>query len=664
MTRCCFSGYDACRLALLIEDNTALGNEVARGSEQPRPHKNFKVIRFPKEISLLRNAQTADQEGKEPAQSGSAPSPYLHMSLKDFSTGDGVPQFSRENTPLSQEAQLMTIARQLHRYRSQFIGIIASSTLDQIFLAQFLHRSCPDARLLFFGGDLLMVREVDNVPFIGTVTVTPYGLIGLGQRSQPSGRNPAIRAYPNSDSGAYYNAASYTFWNIETDSTGYPAPRPPPRLMGYHGGDISRSFLWATAIGTDGYYPLAILNSCASDLRGILPAFDRKFDALPCQTLMNGKSTDLLNLRHTIIIYPSLVWVVLCIVVSLLCLLHGGILVVADYWSPFTRDVAIPDNDQPRRRSMYIHVGMTMLMSMAFVVAYPVIALSWVAGASRASLGAAVATLCCGVFAVITTFWKTNHRNWWAKAPIGPSQWPTVLQRVYHRMHGNIFFFINCLAWTTLVGLPIVWILLCSWQWVGGAHSYVGLMFSYRCVNPGSGVSPIVPVLLLLFSWYLWAFFQTWRLRFSENGRPWLPERIDDGSGGSRFFVADGDLDACEDPRSVCLYRNITCFFVTRQVIRRFHQVPRAIVDVALVIAYASLLTYFALFTPIRSLDHFLWDSSSSLPHTSFLSERSFSPPYCRADRLATNDLDLGEHLRGDFLSGWKISRLDLHSAV
>jgi hypothetical protein len=41
-----------------------------------------------------------------------------------------------------------------------------------------------------------------------------------------------------------------------------------------------------------------------------------------------------------------------------------------------------------------------------------------------------------------------------------------------------------------------------------------------------SGVSPVVPVLLLLFSWYLWAFFQTWRLRFSDDATPGFCPRV------------------------------------------------------------------------------------------------------------------------------------------
>ena len=139
-----------------------------------------------------------------------------------------------------------------------YIVISATNVLDQLFLAQFLHRACPDARLLFYSGDLLFEREIDNVPFVGTLTFTPYPLIGTG--SALGGRNQT-RAYPDSISQAYFNAASYTIWGEKTEV---------PVLAGYRNilqpSDKLRPPLWVTAIGTDGYYPLGIASDQASDL--------------------------------------------------------------------------------------------------------------------------------------------------------------------------------------------------------------------------------------------------------------------------------------------------------------------------------------------------------------------------------------------------------------
>jgi hypothetical protein len=176
----CSSGYLLDRVALLSEDNTAWGYDetpkVQLTQQSVIDDKCGKplYLRFPREISLLRNAMGAGDQGEgATASSSSVPSPYLHLSLKDSSVQDSIPQFDRENTPLSQEAQLMAIARQLQRNRTEFIAIVASTNpLDQIFLAQFLHRALPNARLVFLTADLLLDREIDNVPFVGTLMIT------------------------------------------------------------------------------------------------------------------------------------------------------------------------------------------------------------------------------------------------------------------------------------------------------------------------------------------------------------------------------------------------------------------------------------------------------------------------------------------------------------
>src|SRR6202007_3404218 len=87
------SGYDASRIAVLSEDDTAYGNVVAtnpqrkkdasNGQNQPEkydPDGKILYVSFPREISLLRNAPVDSPSG---TMSGSVPSPYLHFSVKD-----------------------------------------------------------------------------------------------------------------------------------------------------------------------------------------------------------------------------------------------------------------------------------------------------------------------------------------------------------------------------------------------------------------------------------------------------------------------------------------------------------------------------------------------------------------------------------------------------
>ncbi len=645
------AGYDLNRVAFLFEDDTASGNTSAyryntnadqKKSASASIHTPL-IIRFPRDISLLRNAKGAAGEGGgESASPGSAPSPYLHFSLTDSSIADSIPRFSRDTTPLSQEAQLMAIARQLQRDRIQFVVVSASNPLDTIFLAQFFHRARPDARLVFTGADQLMERELDNVPFVGAINITPYSISNLG-KSQANSR--ATRPYPESAIIAYYNAAIYTFWNIHLEKP--ENTKSQPYLLSYNSifqplpvpmdkdhpadkddtlGDTYHPVkmyppLWMTTNGTDGYYPLAILNPCASDLPQILPVFNPGIgvdvfktpskkeinDAInKCPSLPTEAKNNVRARLKTTTFYPSLLWVVLCVAVSLFCAAHAVFLLIAGSRFSFAHDLAIIGNDQPERRSMAIHVGAAMLSSMAFVVAWPVLSLNFLTSHDWNSILISCFTLLCALAAVLATFLKTCRSIGWVKAQCVAGQVPALPQRVVQRIYDNIYFFICCLAWIALIALPLLWWYLCHRELVGEQYSLVGVSFAFRCLHPASGVSPMVPVLFLLFGWYLWALFLTRRLRFSPDGRPHLPKRFADGDK-DRFFVSDEDLEECEHPHDSCLYENITCLFITRNTIHRFLKWPQPVVDGILSLIYTTLLILFSFFTPIQSLSRFLW---------------------------------------------------------
>jgi hypothetical protein len=678
------SGEDLGSVAMLVEDNTAMASERANerlpkpreekpSSTSQQPEKELPgrpckmdinsgpqpmLIRFPREISLLRNARAASNQGG--AESGSNPSPYLRLSLRDSSAADNVTQFSRDITPLSQESVLMDIARKLQKGRIRYISIGATNTLDGIFLAQFLRRARPDARLVFFSADLLMDREIDNVPFVGAIGITAHPLFALGR---PSRFSPPLTRNPSDASSVEdYNAASYTFWSLNTEKSADKLPK--LYLSSYSNifeplADPNHPVpvpmyppLWATVIGTDGNYPLAILSPCASDSPQILPAFNPEIDPevfrstggkgadnasgdtakypknSACAVYYDGghaahAETNLRARLKIVLIFPSQVWRVLCALVSLLCLSHTVILWVANYRNLFTRDLAIDDNDQPRRRAMALHVGAVMLFSMAFVVAWPLIRLSVLARTDPQDDFIGCATLALGLASILVTFWKIRHYIGRAKAESVPTQNPTGPERVYLRINENKYLFINILASIGLILLVWLWNYQCSRALVATQHvpySLVGVSFALRCIHPESGVSPVVPVLLLLFAWYLWAFFQIRRMRFSEAGGPRIPRSFGD-ENKDRFFVSHEDLGENANSQSFHLYENIFCLLITRNTIRRFlklpefQKLPEPVADGALALIYAFLLVYFSLFTPIKSLTSFLW-AHQDLPWT------------------------------------------------
>jgi hypothetical protein len=598
------SGSDKEPTAILVEDNTVFGAASMLPDQlshpkptQSKPKETPRLyIRFPREISLLRNAQIT--QGLMPASQ--IPSPYLSLSLKDPGADDTIPKFSSTQTPLSQEAQLMAIERQLQKAHIRRILIAASSMLDEIFLAHELRRACPNATVVFYdGADLLVERDGDNVPYIGSITVTPHSLVAFDRPTTDTSR----RVFPDSQSASVYNAASYIFWwgsnQAESPSpqpsksaTSQPSqshPLPRPHLVdAFERPDHAQQFfLMVTAVGSDGYYPLGILTPCASKSPNILP----EIRGLEKYTCPDDKAPVVIPPPELPAALPSMFWYLICSALIALSVTHTIILRSASYWSPLTRDLAIQKNDQPRRRAVYIHIGTSMLVSMALVLAIPWLTLGW----RRWQLLPAVSVsllLVSASTALATTLAKTAGY----RTPPRDAA-PDDQTRLY--------------PWFNRAAVAVVAIVLISMLWVclhepaKWGTSHVGLFFSYRSLHPFSGVSPTVPILLLLFGWYLWAMFQTARLRFSNMNRPRLPDEVP-SAAAYPLYVTDRSLNDCMPPLSSCLYRNIDCLLITRELARRFTGWSAGTLNWSLMTLYLVLFFVCAFGLHIQSLDHFL----------------------------------------------------------
>ncbi len=639
------------RIAFLTEDGTVFGNASNTYQGEPeyeddssdvrqrgRHHSqtdnpilhpclqnNPLVLNYPRDISSLRNA-TAREGEKNKDQADPTSAPYLHFSLKDANAGDSVPHFSDDQTPLSQEAQLMAIGRRLVRSHVRTIAITASNVLDELFLAQFLHRACPDARLVFLdGGDLLVEREIDNIQFVGAITISPYNLVNL-DHAYISSRH--MRAFPDSQSEAYYNASSFVFWDgIRTDKN------QAPWLAGYplvsRANNILRPLLWATAVGRDGYYPLGILDQCASNSESILPDISTRPDTAgspsPCY-----KSGDVpVPFENGVRIYPSLFWFALCILVILLCVGHSAVLFTANFWSPLTRDLAIESSDMPRRRAVYVNIATAMLFCLGFVVAYPLFPVFRASMWTTNAVFWAALTLVAASVSLIATAIRTVPHIWAVRdSDIKPEEQALCNSGASPRLprrKKNLYPLLHGIALLTLIFIPVLWAITCQADVTIGTHTFAGLFFSYRCLHPESGVSPILPIVLLLFAWYLWGLCHTLRLRFSVNGRPQLPCKVEP-STLYPLYVPDEALNRCESSQDSCLYRNITCLLITREIIRRFLRPAKSTLDFVLVVVYFMLFTVVVIFVHVQSLDHFLWNVGKWPTLYEFLIRAMFFP--------------------------------------
>ena len=608
------AGFNYREAAILVEDSTALGAAKANsGATNALRYKDdFLSIRFPREISLLRNAHT-DDSGSREAQSDIVASPFLHLSLKDPGATDSLPQFSPEHTPLSQEAQLMAIGRQLVNNRIKFIVIVSSNVLDQLFLAQFLHRACPDARLVFLGADLLFERETENAPFIGSITITPYNLLALAGSQRNAIAGPvslAVRPFADSSTEAFYNASSFIFWNGEglPSLANYRNPLDPSGPL--------RASLWATAIGRDGYYPLAIVRDSAKTFQ--IPYCPPEEPGAPCQpapppvdSSFLGKLSQMVPFSGNYEVrpyrYPALSWYVLCIVITMLCVVHSFAVSFPDYWSSATRDLAIPQGDKRHLRAMYIHIGSVMLFCIAFVTAYPLFPAFRVIHPNWPTASYSLITIFAAIAAFALTLRKTGPYLKWHDVTAHTKR-RSISQKLRITLDKNLPWFFNKLAFVALAVIVIVWTHICHTEEVHGWPNHVGFFFSYRCLHPGSGVSPVVPILLVLLGWYIWAVFQTLRLRFSTKNRPQLPGQIQ-GSGPFPIYVSDLDLAQRSGTTDRCLFDNITCLLITRNWFNRLIERYNAWLVPWLFLFYLSVYCLVVFVYRVESLDRILWKS-------------------------------------------------------
>jgi hypothetical protein len=320
----CAQHYHPSDVAILEEDETAYGNagikhkpEDDDSSEQkesidstawdPAP-SSFKCedggvpvktsdvasIFYPRDISHLRSAYQQQTQTAAANDAGHRP-PRTNLPLNIEDTGnddDSVPTFSPGQTPLSEESALLGIVASLHKQHAKFIILVSTNTLDEIFLSQYLLRAYPEGRIVTLDEDLLLSREVDDPRFQGILSVTPYPLFPTGMSTVAVAKQTPVgqpqHEFPWDTSISTFNAMVSLLAdpNLSGDPPATSGKRcepgkPPnkcadlpyaayaeygwPALGGNSDSKTAREALapplWLTVIGNDGYWPLAILDS-------------------------------------------------------------------------------------------------------------------------------------------------------------------------------------------------------------------------------------------------------------------------------------------------------------------------------------------------------------------------------------------------------------------
>jgi len=221
-------------LAILSEDETAYGYSVVEES-RPTGKKNHKdappasrdscreaiKLFYPRDISTLRAAyQTqsmfslgSEQQSQDSAQRKSLPTDLADPSGRQHDT---VRTYGGNQTPLSQEAQLLGIVDVLRAHRVEYVIIRSSSTLDPMFLANFLRRDYPEARVVILNSDLLFQRGQDAMALSGVMTLSTYPLFAWAREwtALPPNKTHSHRVFPENSTEGTYIASRMLLQNL------------------------------------------------------------------------------------------------------------------------------------------------------------------------------------------------------------------------------------------------------------------------------------------------------------------------------------------------------------------------------------------------------------------------------------------------------------------
>lgn len=232
-------GLHAERVALISEDETAYGiggivkedgNQIAEVQAESRtPCMGAVRVFYPRDISALRAAYQAQSifSSPNPQSSANSQTKTLSTDLADPAgeAHDTVRSYGGNQTPLAQEAQLLNIVAILQDHRSEYLLIRSSNTLDQLFLANFFRRVYPQGRIVIRGVDTLFLRERGSAGISGVMTLSTYPLIPWDWRDwlNPS-LNPTHRVFGEETVEGTYIASRFLIQESFKQEKHFPTP--------------------------------------------------------------------------------------------------------------------------------------------------------------------------------------------------------------------------------------------------------------------------------------------------------------------------------------------------------------------------------------------------------------------------------------------------------
>ena len=521
-------GFPPEQIALLSEDQTEYGVPRAdrkTGANDDSPESKVLRLHFPREISFFRSAYQKDITSQQDAQH-TANHSTLPLDLNSSGNDDDtVPPFNVVQTTLSQESAMLGVISELHKHHTKFTVLLASDPSDQLFLARYLRTSYPQGRVVITVPDLLFAREDDsllhgvlalgNYPllpglddeapsqfssfhedrlFVSSLSVGEFNaMVGLLAFKDP----PLPANFDYVPLAPYAEYAPPTVKRPNSDSNPAPVPRKP--------------FVWLTILGRDGFWPVASLTAenvrSADGRQPVASLFHSKVPNLAPSTLhetappppsqaepAKPEPEDSEANRHP----PAPAWnLALC--VCLVVMIFHAVL----SW----KGTALADSEsraQMARNHKGDWQGAVILSIGAFALASAFVLILLTRSLRVQWDGGSRLTLFLWLLFVIFVGLTYHDLAHWRHKP-------TV---------ASIFFFAVCL----MTGLQLILALV--------PPAWARVYWSNRLIHLDSGLSPVLPVLLLLAGGYWWMWMSLRAATLVDLKRPRLPEQKDLGEKG------------------------------------------------------------------------------------------------------------------------------------
>lgn len=259
-------GVSCRRVALLTEANTAYGRHFS--DEDPEDHRyalkyddpcgrDVLTLPFPLHIAELRR----EAERARPSQTPD-PTDLLGPSRRNLPIGltegrvdRSVVAWASDQEAATAELILSNLLETIAQEGIRYVGLFSTDVKDRIFLAREIRQRAPDVTLFTYTSDQLYLHTDYNAAFRGMLVVSPYPLFSPNQVwTEPHEGVRGRLLFPNGNAQGVYNAV-LTLIGRDDQMLEYARPFETARP-----GAPTRPPLWLSIVGRDALWPVTLLD--------------------------------------------------------------------------------------------------------------------------------------------------------------------------------------------------------------------------------------------------------------------------------------------------------------------------------------------------------------------------------------------------------------------